>query len=179
MKKTIWIILFILVNTNLFAQDPPTKEKPIWSFNLGTSAAKYMNIEAGLGLTEFLNIANKKNKYDYFTYAFSEDISAEWLPGKNLWGPKFSFRVLNCNNNKGAGPDLILGGDYILYNDFKKVENVIRPAVGLQFLAGTVELCYGYNINLSTERHLPVNTHVIQFRLKPRIIYILLSRAWG
>ena len=165
---------FFIIHT--FAQNDKYTEPPIWGFNLGISAGKYVNVEAGYGISYFFSRQKSFKDYDYKTFLLASDLSAEWLPGKKFWGPKLSCKFLTFNEKSTLG--FIAGGEYILYNHFKELVPTIRPTFGLQFLAGTLELSYGYNFATKNDFQLPLNTHVVQFRIKPVIIYELLSRAW-
>ncbi len=174
--KILLLLTCILVSINSFAQTNKREGVTYRGLNYGISTFNKTNIEVGYGFVTDKYFDNE-NKY----VLIAADLSSEFhFRDKFIFGPKISNKYafpINSLGFKYLG--LIIGADYIAYNDLRTINNVIRPSIGIHYFVDVFELSYGYNIRIDNNNALPINTHVIQFRFKPYIFIKALGKIFG
>ena len=175
MMKAICLILLLIRVFSCSAQDDDKDEKSpaLWGVNYGINVFSRTSLEAGFGFLK--DVRYRKGTIDYHGdrfCLFMADLSIECqLSNPFIIGPKLSGRyTMEFWDWEEYPIGLIAGADYIAYNDFRTVNNVFRPSIGIVFLFNLAELSYGYNIRLDDHDPLLLNTHVIQLKIKPFIL---------
>jgi hypothetical protein len=182
-KKILLLLVFacFLIQYS-FGQTSKRKDNVLWGFNYGVSAFNKTQVEIGYGFVTDNILHKGKTSAIWDRYVLiTGDLSTEFQLGKQfIIGPKisnkYSFELWDWEFNYWG---FIVGADYIAYNDFRTLNNVFRPSIGLHYFLDTFELTYGYNLRLDNHAALPLNTHVIQLRCKPFVFIKTLSKAWG
>lgn len=182
-KPTLFLLTIgFLICQNLSGQKEEKDNNAIWGFNYGVSAFSKTTLEFGYGfMTDKLYHKGKKSTIWDRYVLIAADLSSEFQIGeKFLFGPKisnkYSFELWDWEFNYFG---FIFGVDYIAYNDLKTLNNVLRPSIGVHYFLDVFELSYGYNFRLDNNFALPINTHVIQLRIKPFIFIKTMAKAWG
>ena len=172
----------ILSIQNSFGQNKERSDNTLWGLNYGVNVFSRTSLEIGYGfITSALYHKGKKSVIWDRSVLIVGDLSTEFQFGHNLLiGPKIStrcsFELWDWEFNYFG---FIFGADYIAYNDFKTVNSVFRPSIGIHYFLDVFELTYGYNFRLDNNSELPLNTHVIELRIKPFIFIKSMKQAWG
>lgn len=153
-----------------------------WGVNYGISAFNKTNFEIGYGFTTDQLYYKSKTSAIWDRYCLiTADVSAELQIGDKLMispkvSNKYSFELWEWEFNYIG---IIFGADYIAYNNFKTLNNVVRPSVGVHYFYDVFELNYGYNFRLDNNPTLAINSNVVQFKFKPYIFIKSMDAMWS
>jgi hypothetical protein len=179
-KRNLFLLFQVVFVTGLHAQ-PDEKLKPLYGPVYGLSAGTHIGPELGYGLCFGARYHKGRTSsiWDRHVLIYLDGLVEFHFTDKFMVGPKLSnryfFEIWDPEFNYWGTH---FGADYIVYTDFERTCQVIRPSVGINYFIGVFQLSYGYNFMLDTDPGFTVNTHTVQLLFKPYIFLQMMRRAY-
>ena len=164
-KKILILSIFLNINISSFAQKIKTERH--WGPTAGINAFNKISPEVGYCFLNIFYYGINGHSLPLFL-----DASLEVpIQKKFIIGPKATIKTLFCvKRSKGQYDieiiNISLGASFIAYNDFKTIDPVFRPSIGIAGFCDFWEISYGYNIKNENKNISPFNSHVIQLLVK-------------
>ena len=154
LRKYLYImLLFLLPFLSAKGQDSTSNQKYNY-LGLGTQYYKHGFLE--LHFSHYLK-SNTKLSYHAFVEINHED---EWILGPKV-GFDYSFYTSKFWLFIG---DFAANANMIYYTDKRNSEYAFRPELGFPLFRSHIELYYGYNIILGSEKINNINSHTFTLR---------------